>query len=71
MNSVLLKGAFKTPGLRNVARTAPYFHRGQFESLEQVVRFYSDGAGRSGSVVKASGKIFIATSRPSFMSRAR
>jgi cytochrome c peroxidase len=24
-----------------VALTAPYFHRGQFRSLEQVVQFYS------------------------------
>ena len=44
-NSDQWKGAFKTPGLRNVARTAPYFHRGQFGSLEQVVRFYSAGNG--------------------------
>ncbi|MSR28344.1 MAG: hypothetical protein EXS03_02060 [Phycisphaerales bacterium] len=34
-------GAFRTPALRNVARTAPYFHQGQFASLEEVLRFYS------------------------------
>ena len=34
-------GAFKTPSLRGVAKTAPYMHAGQFESLEDVVRFYS------------------------------
>lgn len=34
-------GAFKTPSLRNVARTAPYMHAGQFDTLEQVLRFYS------------------------------
>lgn len=34
-------GEFKTPTLRNVAKTPPYMHRGQFESLEEVVRFYS------------------------------
>jgi len=36
----------KTPSLRNVAATAPYMHHGFFESLGQVVRFYStlDGA---------------------------
>jgi cytochrome c peroxidase len=45
INSDRWKGAFRTPGLRNVAKTAPYFHRGQFESLEQVVRFYSAGSG--------------------------
>jgi len=34
-------GQVKTPGLRNVARTAPYMHQGQFKSLEDVVMFYS------------------------------
>lgn len=34
-------GLFKTPSLRNVARTAPYMHQGQFESLERVIEFYS------------------------------
>jgi cytochrome c peroxidase len=41
VNSESFKGAFKTAGLRNVAITAPYFHRGQFRSLEEVVQFYS------------------------------
>lgn len=34
-------GEFKTPSLRNVARTAPYMHQGQFARLEDVVHFYS------------------------------
>ncbi len=34
-------GRFKTPTLRNVAKTAPYMHQGQFESLAEVVHFYS------------------------------
>lgn len=34
-------GQIKTPGLRNVARTAPYMHQGQFKTLAQVVEFYS------------------------------
>lgn len=34
-------GAFKTPSLRNVAITAPYMHDGRFDTLEQVVKFYS------------------------------
>lgn len=33
--------AIKTPGLRNVALSAPYMHRGQMATLEDVVRFYS------------------------------
>lgn len=38
-----LKGAFKTPGLRNVALTAPYMHNGSIASLEEVVEFYDRG----------------------------
>lgn len=34
--------AFKTPTLRNVARTAPYFHTGAAPTLEDVVDFYDD-----------------------------
>jgi cytochrome c peroxidase len=39
-------GMFKTPGLRNVERTAPYMHNGAFKTLEEVVEFYNDGGGR-------------------------
>ncbi|MBT8131682.1 MAG: cytochrome-c peroxidase [Gammaproteobacteria bacterium] len=35
-----LMSAFRTPSLRNVARTAPYMHNGQFTTLEQVVDHY-------------------------------
>ncbi|MEM9920276.1 MAG: cytochrome c peroxidase [Bacteroidota bacterium] len=33
---------FKSPHLRNVAFTAPYMHDGRYQTLEQVVEFYSD-----------------------------
>jgi cytochrome c peroxidase len=36
-------GAFKTPGLRNVALTGPYFHNGGVSTLEDVIRFYNRG----------------------------
>ncbi|MGZ4858636.1 MAG: hypothetical protein ACXV8M_03695, partial [Candidatus Angelobacter sp.] len=36
-------GTEKTPGLRNVALTAPYFHNGGQLTLEQVVEFYDRG----------------------------
>jgi cytochrome c peroxidase len=36
-----LCGAFKVPTLRNVGLTAPYMHNGYFESLRDVVEFYS------------------------------
>jgi cytochrome c peroxidase len=39
-------GAFKVPTLRNVGRTAPYFHHGRYATLEQVVDFYDRGGGR-------------------------
>ncbi len=35
--------AFKTPGLRNVALTAPYMHDGSLKTLEEVVEFYNRG----------------------------
>jgi len=38
--------AFKTPTVRDVARTAPYFHHGRFARLEDVVAFYTKGGGR-------------------------
>lgn len=36
-------GAFKTPGLRNVALTAPYMHDGSIKTLEEVMEFYNRG----------------------------
>jgi cytochrome c peroxidase len=36
-------GAFKTPTLRDVARTAPYMHDGSLKNLTQVVNFYDKG----------------------------
>mgnify|MGYP000034054582 CR=1 FL=1 len=35
-----MRGAFKTPGLRDVAQRAPYMHAGQFASLDEVVAHY-------------------------------
>lgn len=35
-------GKFKVPSLRNIALTAPYMHDGRFETLEQVIDFYSN-----------------------------
>lgn len=34
-------GQFKTPTLRNVAKTAPYMSQGQFPTLRQVLHHYS------------------------------
>jgi cytochrome c peroxidase len=37
------RGAFKTPTLREVARTAPYMHDGSLPTLDAVLDFYSRG----------------------------
>ncbi|WP_455218671.1 cytochrome-c peroxidase, partial [Kaarinaea lacus] len=34
--------AFKTPSLRNVSKTAPYMHAGQYKTLSEVMRHYAD-----------------------------
>jgi cytochrome c peroxidase len=36
-------GAFRTPSLRNVELTAPYFHDGSAATLGDVIRFYNQG----------------------------
>lgn len=43
---VAVDGAFKTPGLRNVALTGPYFHNGSRATLAQVMTFYNRGGDR-------------------------
>jgi cytochrome c peroxidase len=37
------RGSFKTPTLREIARTAPYMHDGSEKTLEDVVEFYDKG----------------------------
>ncbi|GAB3768436.1 cytochrome c peroxidase [Spirosoma horti] len=37
--------AFKTPTVRQVAKTAPYMHNGVFRTLDEVVDFYDKGGG--------------------------
>lgn len=44
-----MKGAFKTPTLRDIASTAPYFHDGSAKNLLEVVEHYN-----SGGVVKTN-----------------
>lgn len=39
-------GRFKTPTLRNVARTGPWMHNGLFPSLDGVLRLYNAGMPR-------------------------
>jgi cytochrome c peroxidase len=37
------RGAFKTPTLREVARTAPYMHDGSMATLLEVIEYYDRG----------------------------
>lgn len=39
------QGKFKTPSLREAARTAPYMHNGVLNTLEEVIEFYNKGGG--------------------------
>ncbi|MGY4831178.1 cytochrome-c peroxidase [Sphaerotilaceae bacterium SBD11-9] len=52
-----LKGAFKTPSLRNVALRPPYMHAGQLATLPQVVAHYarSPAAGVGHSELAQAG----------------
>jgi cytochrome c peroxidase len=40
-------GDFKTPTLREVARTAPYMHDGSIATLEDVIDYYDRGGNRN------------------------
>ena len=44
-HSVIYQGSFKTPTVRNVSFTAPYFHNGAYSTLDDVVEFYKLGGG--------------------------
>jgi len=37
------RGAFKTPTLRNIMKTAPYMHNGTYETIEEVIAHYNRG----------------------------
>lgn len=45
--NILDIGAFRTPSLRNVELTPPYFHDGSAATLEDVVRFYVQGGKKN------------------------
>lgn len=42
----LVDGGFKTPSMRNIGLTPPYFHFGGYSNLHDVVRFYARGGSR-------------------------
>ncbi len=41
-------GQFRTQPLRNIAKTGPFMHAGQLETLKDVVIFYNEGGGAQG-----------------------
>lgn len=41
------RGGFKVPSLRNIEKTAPYMHSGNFATLRETVQFYTDGRGHA------------------------
>ena len=45
-------GAFKTPTLRQIGRTAPYMHDGSLRTLEEVIDFYDQGGHANPSLDK-------------------
>lgn len=45
-HSEIYRHSFKTPTVRNIELTGPYFHNGAYQNLEQVVDFYARGGGK-------------------------
>lgn len=41
------RGGFRVPSLRNIAKTAPYMHQGNFKTLRDTVSFYNGGRGHA------------------------
>jgi cytochrome c peroxidase len=47
--------AFRTPTLRDIAKTAPYMHNGVFTTLDEVIEFFDHGGGKGNKVLKPLG----------------
>lgn len=44
--------AFRTPTLREIAKTGPYMHNGIFATLDEVIEFFNAGGGQGNAVLK-------------------
>jgi cytochrome c peroxidase len=55
----VLKGAFKTPTLRDIELTAPYFHNGSATTLAEVVDHYARGGDDRSNVSKDVRKLTL------------
>jgi cytochrome c peroxidase len=47
--------AFRTPTLREIAKTAPYMHNGIFATLDAVIEFFDKGGGKGNTALKPLG----------------
>jgi cytochrome c peroxidase len=47
--------AFRTPTLREIAKTAPYMHNGIFATLDEVIEFINSGGGKGNIALKPLG----------------
>ncbi len=47
------KGRFRTPMLRHIAKTGPYFHAGTARTLTDVVEYYNEGGGVNAYATKS------------------
>ena len=47
--------AFRTPTLREIARTGPYMHNGVFSTLDDVIEFFNSGGGKGNRYLKSLG----------------
>jgi cytochrome c peroxidase len=47
--------AFRTPTLREIAKTAPYMHNGIFATLDEVIGFFDKGGGKGNTALKPLG----------------
>jgi hypothetical protein len=55
LEPIVVDGAFKVPGLRNVELTAPYFHNGGQLDLPAVIEFYNHGGDSHEGMVTLDG----------------
>ncbi|MHB8809132.1 MAG: cytochrome-c peroxidase [Desulfobulbaceae bacterium] len=44
--------SFRTPTLREIAKTGPYMHNGIFATLDEVIEFFNAGGGQGNTVLK-------------------
>jgi cytochrome c peroxidase len=56
------RGAFKTPTLREVTRTAPYMHDGSVATLAEVIDYYDGGGHENPTLDRRMRRLHLSTS---------